>query len=100
MTPMTKRGRVVSIDRLIGQLNQLDRQRKALTARIQHVVGARLDSGGERLMPAERRGLDGRGVDSAGGRKRNRKRTMSAAARKAISDAQKKRWAKQRAAVK
>ena len=37
---------------------------------------------------------------AAKGRRRGKKRTMSAAARKAIGDAQRKRWAKQKAAQK
>ena len=97
---MAKRGRAVSIDRLVRQLHQLDSQRKQLTARIQQAVGSLLVAGGERLMPADRRSVDDSGVKAAHGRRRGRKRTMSAAARKAISEAQKKRWAKHKSAAK
>ncbi len=102
---MAKRGRAVSIDKLVKQLNQLDNQRKALTSRIRQAVGSLLGAGAVRggadlaSPAADGRSVEGGGVKAAAGRKRAKKRTMSAAARKAISDAQKRRWAKQKAAA-
>ena len=93
---MAKRGRAVSIDRLVKQVNQLDAQRRSLVARIQHAVASLAASASSSLASVAAR------ADAAAARpvRRGRKRTMSAAARKAISDAQKRRWAKQRAAEK
>ena len=57
---MAKRGRAVSIDKLVKQLNQLDNQRKALTSRIRQAVGSLLGAGsrgGESPFPV---GVGGR----------------------------------------
>jgi hypothetical protein len=80
----------------------LRRAEATLEKQLQSVRGAiaSLTAGGgtgaKRGRPASRRG---HGRPKGGGKKRGR-RKMSAAARKAISDAQKKRWAKQKAEKK
>lgn len=101
---MAKRGRAISIDRLVKQLSQLEKDRKALTARIREAIGNifRDDGAPSPLTQV----ADGVTRFALGSPKRGRpagagkKRKMSAAARKAISDAQKKRWAKQKAEAK
>jgi hypothetical protein len=96
---MAKRGRAVSIDRLVKQVSQLDAQRKALLDRIREVVGNVLKDDGTPFPLG--RDVDGGTIKQTASRKRamgGKRRKMSAAARKAISDAQKKRWAKQKAA--
>jgi hypothetical protein len=96
---VAKRGRprrATSLDGLVGQLNQLDQQRKAVFDQIRRTTEKLLS--GESLFPwsvgggGKRRG---RPVGSGKG-----KRKMSAAARKRISEAQKKRWAEKRKAEK
>ena len=89
-----------SLDTLVSELRDLDARRKTL---INHLSGAiRSLAGGEALlMPAAasrgRRRSTGATVVT---RKGARKRTMSAAARKKISEAQRKRWAAQKAGKK
>jgi hypothetical protein len=91
---MAKRGRAVSIDRLLKQLKKLDSQREALTATIRRTVGTMLESRskGARAAVTAAAGDSNQTAEP----RRRRKRTMSAAARKAISEAQKRRWAKQK----
>jgi hypothetical protein len=95
---MAKRRRTVSLDSLVTELRELDARRKSLLNELNGAI--RSLAGGEALlMPAAssrgRRRASGADVTRTAPRKR---RKMSAKARKAISDAQKKRWAKQKAA--
>lgn len=93
---MAKRGRTVSLDKLLKELGYLDKQRKQIQASIQeavkHAIG---DWSGQ--APTRGRPAGSKNAKAAPVRK---KRTMSAKARKAISDAQKARWAKQKAGAK
>src|SRR5690348_4936239 len=80
-----------SLDRLASELRELDNRRAAVAKQLRQAT-ERLLSGDTSFSPAPQ----GREAPKA---KRGRKRrTMSAAAREAISRAQKARWAKQRAA--
>ena len=105
---MAKRGRAVSIDSLLKQVKQLEASREALVARIKAAVSAVLRDGEASIRLAGQGAGFVAGVRGPGrpaGSKNvapvaRKKRKMSAAARKAISDAQKKRWAKQKAAEK
>lgn len=72
---------------LVNQLDALDSKRRKLVAKIQAAAGA-LETGPATGAPTGRRGR--------GGRKKGFK--LSAEARARISAAQKKRWAKQKAA--
>ena len=72
---------------------QLEKQLEGVRSAIASLTGA--GGGGKRGRPAGT-GQRGPGRPKGSGRKRGR-RTMSAASRKAISDAQKARWAKQKA---
>lgn len=100
---MAKRGRAISVDRLLSELSSLDKQRVALQARIKNAVTSAVGafSGGESPFPwsKKKRGrpAGSKNKAAAGGRKR---RKMSAKARAAISAAQKARWAKQKAGKK
>ena len=95
---MAKRGRAVSIDRMMKEVTQLDARRAALIKRIRQTLDASLKAVGDTVHMA------GEGTGFAAGvrgpARARRKRTMSAKARKAISDAQKKRWATQKAGKK
>ena len=90
---LAKRKRTFSLDTLVAELSELDSRRKALVNRLSAAI--RSLAGGESLrMPetlSRRRRPAGRAVVK---RKGVRKRKMSAAARKRISEAQKRRWAK------
>jgi hypothetical protein len=97
---MARRGRAVSIDGLVKQVNRLDAQRKALVARIRRVVDATLSTVEESVQLAGEGTGFVAGVRGPGKAVKRVRRKMSAAARKAISDAQKRRWAKQKAAAK
>jgi hypothetical protein len=91
---MAKRRRNVSLDSLMAELSQLDTRRKQVVASIQSAVASVVGSAAPPFSDGRRRGRP------AGSRKlkvARKKRKMSAAARKAISEAQKKRWAKQKA---
>ncbi len=92
---MAKRKRAFSLDTLVAELSELDARRKTivnqLSAAIRSVAGegrAMVAS----LGPAVRRRRTATVKNAPV--KRGRKRKMSAAARKRISEAQKKRWAK------
>ena len=92
---MAKRKRTFSLDTLVAELSELDARRKTivnqLSAAIRSVAGevrALVAS----LGPAVRRRRAATAKNPPV--KRGRKRKMSAAARKRMSDAQKKRWAK------
>jgi hypothetical protein len=76
---MAKRKQTFSLDTLVSELRDLDARRKTLISQLSRAI--RSLAGGEALtMPARRK--------------------MSAAARKAISEAQKKRWAAQKSRKK
>src|SRR5688572_4617196 len=95
---MPKRtGRSVSVDGLISELRDLDAKREDLARRIQITVSSVMS--GESPLPWRKRrpGRPAGSAKKAAKRGRPKGRKMSAAARKAISDAQKKRWAKQKA---
>ena len=107
---MAKRGRAISIDRLVKEVSQLDAQRKALVARIRQAVESTLNSVETSIQLAgEGTGFaagvrgprkPGRPAGSTNAAPARKRRKMSAKARKAISDAQKKRWAAQKAAAR
>ena len=92
---MAKRKRTFSLDTLVAELSELDARRKTivnqLSAAIRSVAGE-----GRAMVASLGPGMRRRRAASTktGPVKRGRKRTMSAAARKRISEAQKKRWAK------
>lgn len=94
---MAKRGRAVSIDRLVRQLNQLDSKREKLKAAIRTALNALLDDARGDGVSAAPKAVD-RPADATQPTRRRRPK-MSAAGRKAISDAQKRRWAKQKGAT-
>jgi len=85
---------MIAFESLVGELRRAEQQ---LEQQLQSVKGAiaSLQTDGS-VSPAARRGAAGTGTNGVV-RKRRR---LSAAARKAISDAQKKRWATQRAKAK
>lgn len=85
---------------LRGQLSEAEDQVRRLQTAISALEGGGL--GGDRVVaPRRRRRTAIPGYEGGSGRKRNGgRRKMSAAARKRISDAQKARWAKQKAAKK
>ena len=92
---MAKRKRTFSLDTLVAELSELDARRKTivnqLSAAIRSVAGegrAMVAS----LGPVVRRRRAAATKNATA--RRGRKRKMSAAARKRISEAQKKRWAK------
>jgi hypothetical protein len=92
---LAKRKRTFSLDTLVAELSGLDARRKTiinqLSAAIRSVAGegrAMVAS----LGPVVRRRRAATAKNAPV--KRGRKRKMSAAARKRISEAQKKRWAK------
>ena len=98
---MAKRKKTIfSLDTLASELRDLDARRKTLVNQLSGAI--RSLAGGEALlMPGVASGRRGRRAGTAGvKRKGTRKRTMSAAARKRISQAQKKRWAVQKAVGK
>ena len=82
----------------MAELRALDARRQELTSTIQGALSAVM--GGENPFPWGRTTRRGRpeGSENKGKPGRPKGRKMSAKARKAISDAQKKRWAKQKAA--
>jgi hypothetical protein len=97
---MAKRKPTFSLDTLVSELRDLDARRKTLISQLSRAI--RSLAGGEALtMPAsdQRRGRRPAGT-AAIRRKGPRRRKMSAAARKAISEAQKKRWAAQKSRKK
>ena len=90
---MAKRKQMLSLDTLASELRDLDARRKTLINQLSGAI--RSLAGGEALlMPwaPQRRGRPASGTVVK--RKSSRKRKMSPAARKRISEAQKKRWAK------
>src|SRR5688572_29791598 len=95
-----RRARTTSVDTLIAELRTLDARRKVVTGQIQQAISSLM--GGENPFPwapTARRGRPAGSKNKTKGARKGR-RKMSAAARKAISDAQKKRWAKQKAGKK
>ena len=92
---MPRGRRKSTLGALESQLQALDAQRAQIIQQIQAAV-SQLTSGGDApAAPVTRRG-PGRPA----GTKVRKRRKLSAKARKAISDAQKKRWAKQKADAK
>jgi hypothetical protein len=92
---MAKRRRMVSLDSLVAELSELDARRKTVINQLSAAIRS-LAGGG--AGPAERARRSRSTDTSTPTRKRRRRRKMSAAARKKISEAQKKRWAKANAA--
>ena len=95
-----RRRRGFSVDGLLATLADLDKQRHVITEQIKARLNTALSGVSAPFSlasPATRRGRPpgSKNVAIKGTRKR---RKMSAAARKRISDAQKKRWAAQKAA--
>lgn len=95
---MAKRGRAISLDRLVSELGALDRQRAALMTRIKSAVSS-VVGGWTGEAGASRTGGGGRPPTLTKNITHTR-RKMSAAARKKISIAQKNRWAKVKLATK
>jgi hypothetical protein len=96
-----------SLDGLVAELRQLDERRKGIVAQIRDTTNQLLsglsapegwESSGRKRGRPPGRPVAATSADAGGGTRKRRK--MSAKARKAISDAQKKRWAKQKAAAK
>ena len=87
--------RTVSLDGLVAQLHELDKQRQSVIDQIRGTT-ERLISGENPFRRQKRRAAAAiAGTTKTTGRRRRRK--MSAAARAKISAAQKARWAKQKA---
>ena len=88
-----------SLDTLVSELRNLDARRKTLINQLSGAI--RSLSGGEALLMPSAPSRRGRTAGTTvAKRKGSRKRKMSAAARKRISEAQKKRWATQKAGKK
>ena len=83
------------VDSWVAQRDDIARELKRVIERAQGMLAA---LGGESRFP--RRSGRGAGAVMVTPQRGRKRRKMSAAARKAISDAQKRRWAKQRAAKK
>jgi hypothetical protein len=96
---MAKRGRGISLDGLVSRLSQIDAERRAILAQLQGALASTLRTVEGVAGIGPKRGRPPGSKNNTAGAKKGR-RKMSAAARKAISDAQKKRWAKQKAASK
>lgn len=98
---MAKRKRTFSLDSLVAELSDLDARRKTVVNQLNAAIRS-LAGGGAALVasfsPVVRRGRPARAKTVK--RKTGRRRTMSAAARKKISQAQKKRWAQQKSGTK
>ena len=95
---MAKRKQTFSLDTLVTELRELDARRRAVVNQLSAAIRSVAGEGAamvRSLGPARRRGRPA-GTKSVTP-KRGRRRKMSAAARKRISDAQKKRWAKTKA---
>ena len=97
---MAKRGRSISLDKLISELASLDKQRVALQGRIKSAVTSALGSWSGENSFAWSKAPVGKRKSSAAVAVPKKQRKMSAKARKAISMAQKARWAKQKAGAK
>jgi len=80
-----------SLDRLAAELRELDGRRAAVAKQLRQAT-ERLLSGDTSFSPGRQQREAPKAI------RRRKRRTMSAAAREAISRAQKARWAKQRAA--
>jgi hypothetical protein len=88
------------LDKLISELASLDKQRIVLQGRIKSAVTSALGSwSGENPFPSSK-APGGKRKRSAAVAAPKKRRKMSAKARKAISMAQKARWAKSKAAGK
>jgi len=83
------------VQQLRSERASLQRQADKLTDAINALAGLESGTGNERKGRRRGPGRTEGAANKAGGRRR--KRTMSAEARKRISEAQKKRWAAQRA---
>ena len=90
-----RRGRAISLDGLVARLSELDKERQAITDRLRTALGSLgLPSPfSTRSSALRRRHSTGRNVKSQRPRKR---RTMSAAQRKAVSQRMRKYWAARR----
>jgi hypothetical protein len=92
---LAKRKQTFSLDTLVAELSELDARRKTIVTQLSAVIRRVAGEGGAMIAslgPAARRGKRGAAKNAI--RRRGRKRTVSAAARKKMSDAQKRRWAK------
>jgi len=78
--------------------NELRTQLKGIDAAIASLAGQEVHSGKRRGRPPGSKNKTDEGGDESGRKRKPRK--LSAAARKAISDAQKARWARQKAGAK
>jgi hypothetical protein len=93
---MAKRGRSMSLDKLVSQLSALDSQRKTLVSKLRMAVAA---WSGDNPFPrkASTTGRSSRGRKKVAHGRGRKRRKMSAAARAKISAAQRARWATQKA---
>jgi hypothetical protein len=94
-----RRGRAISLDGLVARLAQLDKERISIQGRIASAIRALgVPSPFSPLLATSQRGRRvGKKRKAA---RKTRRRKMSAAGRKKISEAQKKRWATQKASKK
>jgi hypothetical protein len=108
----------LSVDTLMSELSSLDARRREIMTSIQNAVSSVLGGVPSPFSAKPKRGRPAGSTSvrpDDGGKRRGRppgsknvvaaaaptkRRKMSAKARKAISDAQKKRWAKQKAATR
>ena len=97
-----RRGRQVSIDRLLATLRDLDRQRVEVTNRLKSALNTALSGVPSPFSPLSTASgtRRGRPTGSTKTRETRKRRKMSAAARAKISAAQKKRWAAQKAGMR
>ena len=98
---LAKRKRTFSLDTLVAELSELDARRKTIVKQLSAAIRSVAGEGGAMIAslgPAVRRRRVAATKNATP--KRGRKRKMSAAARKRISEAQKKRWATQKAGKK
>jgi hypothetical protein len=81
-----------------GRANMSAAQRKAVSERMRKYWAARRESTGGAASAGSAKSAAAKPAKAAAAKRRRGPRKMSAAARKRISDAQKKRWAEQRRA--
>ena len=97
---MAKRKRTFSLDRLVAELSTLDGRRKTLISQLNAALRSLGRGAGAVAAPFSATARRSRAAGSRSVKRKGRKRTISAAGRKKISDAQKKRWAAQKAGNK
>lgn len=83
-----------------AELEVLKAAQAAIEAQLRQLTRGRRGTGSSRARGQDAAALDGAGTNGAGADGARRRRKRSAAARKRMSEAQKARWAKRRAAEK